>query len=505
MKQPNILFIMADHQLYYRHGWDFGPVIRRPNYHKLAQGGVEFTRAYSTNPLCGPTRRSILTGLYSHKHGEILNDMNVPHSPRSYLQILSDNGYRNYYFGKWHAGPGTAHDHGCEGYCYPSYGNPYLTPEYTAYLEKYLLPKPEIRIECTMDPWRLDIIPGRKYIQNKEWSNEQASGILLTPKETHEAFFLADQVCRQLEEIKYSGSDRPFSIRLDPWGPHDPYFVTKEFADLYNPEEIPQYPSFDTRLIDKPSCYRKEHNLGISDENQRLIYPNPIPWEKWQLLLSRCYAHITMVDEAMGRVLDKLEELGLAEDTLVFWTADHGDALACQGGKFDKASYMVEEVLRVPLAMRYPGKVGPGQITDALVSNIDVPVTIMDAAGLSFDRCPDGRSLLQLEASGFRNRRAFLVSETYGHLHRNVAKTILESRFKYTNNKEDIAELYDLARDPYEMVNLVSYPEHADRVAAFEEKLRKWVCEQRDNFFDGDSGYILNQYLSRGTNKPRDY
>ncbi len=505
MKKPNLLYIMVDHQIYYRHGWDLGPRIIRNHFSGFARRGVEFSRAYSSNPLCGPTRRSILTGLYSHHHGEILNDVNVPMTERSYLQILSDNGYRNYYFGKWHAGMGTAHDHGCEGYCYPSYGNPYLTPEYKAYLKEKNLPEPKIRIECTMDPWRLDLVPGTTYVQDKEWSNEQASGILLTPKETHEAFFLADMACRQLEEIKASGSEQPFSLRLDFWGPHDPYFVTQEYADLYEPSEIPKYPTFDSPELDKPSCYRKEHNLGISDKDGNLIFPNPVPWETWQLLLSRCYAHSTMVDDAAGLVLDKLYELGLDENTLIIWTADHGDAIACQGGKFDKASYMCEEVMRVPMAMCYKGVIKPGQVTDALVSNLDAPVTLLAAAGLEFDYKPDGLNLLEQEKTGFRSRREFFVSETYGHLHRNVAKSLVTQRYKYTVNKEDLAELYDLALDPYETRNLIFSEKHMPIVKELDQKLHGWVKEEGDIFYDGDSEYILQKHFARGTSKPRDY
>lgn len=504
-KRPNLLFIMADHQLNYRHGWDFGPKIRRPNFERLGREGVDFTRAYSSNPLCGPTRRCVLTGLYSHKHGEILNDVNVPYTRRSYLKILADAGYDSYYFGKWHAGPGTAFDHGCKGFCYPSYGNPYLTKEYAAYRQRLGLPQPKILIEGTMDPWRRDLIPGQVYEQTKEWTNEQAMGILLTPKETHEAFFLADCVCRQLEALKERDSEQPFSVRLDFWGPHDPYFVTKEFADLYDPSEIPRYPSFDNRLEDKPDCYRKEHNLGISDENQRLIIPNPIPWETWQLWLARCYAHISMVDAAAGLVLDKLKELGLDKNTLVIWTADHGDALACQGGKFDKASYMAEEVLRIPLAMKWPGVIRPGQTSDALVSNLDVPVTLLAAAGEQFDYTPDGLDMLALIRSGFKDRRPFFVSETYGHLHKNVAKTLLESRYKYTENKEDISELYDLATDPYELKNLALLPAYEPVKARMAAQLRRWIAETGDNFDSGDSDHILREYLSRGTSKPRDY
>ena len=505
MKKPNIVFIMADHQLFYRHGWDMGPQIIRNNYKKFASEGVEFNRAYSSNPLCGPTRCSILSGQYSHKHGEILNDVNAPKLNRSYLQILKDDGYKNYYFGKWHAGSGTAYDHGCEGYCYPSYGNPYLTKEYEEYKTDRGLSQPKIMIECTMDPWRLDMVPGQIYVQDKELTNEEASGIMLNPKESHEAFFLANLACDKLEDLAKDVSDKPFSLRVDFWGPHDPYFVTQEYADMYDPSEIPEYPTFNSPLADKPSCYKKEHNLGISDENKNLIYPNPIPWETWQLLLARCYAHITMVDDAAGMILDKLRELGLSENTLVMWTADHGDALACQGGKFDKASYMVEEVMRVPLAMRYPTEVKPFQVTDALVSNLDVPVTLLNAAGLEFDHKPDGKSLLDLERSKFKERRDYFVSETYGHLHKNVAKSLVTARYKYTVNKEDISELYDLVKDPYETTNLINNEQHKSLIIELDGKLREWAEENHDTFFDYDSNTILKKYLEVAQNESRDY
>ena len=182
-----------------------------------------------------------------------------------------------------------------------------------------------------------------------------------------------------------------------------------------------------------------------------------------------------------------------------------GMQLHVRGGKFDKASYMAEEVMRVPLAMSYKGRIKPKQVTDALVSNLDIPITILAAAGLSFDYEPDGKDLLELEASGFKKRRKFLVSETYGHIERNVAKSLVTSRYKYTVNKEDIAELYDLALDPYETKNLIFSEKYLPLKNKLDKMLRDWVKDEKDNFFDGDSEYILQEYLSKGTNKPRDY
>ena len=111
--RPNIVFLLNDHQAYYRHGWDGGPRVQRPYFDRLASEGVVFDRAYTASPLCGPARRTILTGLYPHTHREIKNDICAPFLHELYLDKLADSGYHNYYYGKWHAGPGTAHDHRC--------------------------------------------------------------------------------------------------------------------------------------------------------------------------------------------------------------------------------------------------------------------------------------------------------------------------------------------------------------------------------------------------------
>lgn len=200
-KKPNIIFLFSDHQAYYKHGSEQGPPIRRPNFDKVAAEGALFSHAYSACPLCGPVRRSILTGLFPHAHGEILNDMNVPFGEKdTYLDRLNENGYKNYY-GKWHAGPGTAYDHGCEGFSYPSYSNPYTKEEYLHYLMKHNLPRPQIKIEHTVDFKRPFIKEGMIYEQQQDWCCEECSGIMLTPKETHEAFFLAHLACEQIETI----------------------------------------------------------------------------------------------------------------------------------------------------------------------------------------------------------------------------------------------------------------------------------------------------------------
>ena len=160
---------------------------------------------------------------------------------------------------------------------------------------------------------------GALYQCEDYWCGEHATGITTTPKETHEAFFLANLACDKLEELARREDGRPWSLRVDFWGPHQPFFPTQEFADLYNPADIPEYPSFRSSLSDKPDNLHWEASRPLGD-GARLICPNPLPWSEWQKMLARCYAHITMVDAAGGLIVDKLRQLGLDEDTLIIWT-----------------------------------------------------------------------------------------------------------------------------------------------------------------------------------------
>jgi arylsulfatase A-like enzyme len=494
--RPNIVFLLNDHQAYYRHGWDGGVRPRTPHFDRLASKGIRFERCYCATPLCGPDRRTLLTGLYAHTHGQHHNETDAPYAHEVYLEALAEAGYRNYYFGKWHAGPGTAHDHRCEGFSVPGYGNPYITYAYHDYLRRRGLPPAEHLVECFfpvdshqgMFP---KLAEGARYRCEFTWCGEHAVGLTLTPKETHEAFFLANLACEQLEALVRAGDGRPFHLRVDFWGPHQPYFPTPEYAERYRPEEIPVYGSFDSDLDGKPDFYHRERNVPLGKDN-RLVIPNPLPWSEWQRILARCYAHITMVDAAGGLILEAIDELGLAENTVLVWGADHGDAVACHGGHFDKSSFMPEEVLRTPLAIRYPGRVSPDQVSDRLVSHVDLAPTLLDAAGIRFGATVHGSSLLSISEGREAPWRDSLLFETYGHGYGEqiLGRGVIRGQFKYVANRGYADELYDLERDPYERVNLSGRREARELEGEMRECLLGW--QRRTGAPDSDLEAVIN-------------
>lgn len=458
----NILMIVEDHVAYYGH-----KQVKTPNMDRLREKGIHFERAYCSAPLCCPSRKSLVTGLYPHNHGQTDNSFETPvDSHETYMEVLKRQGYDNYYFGKWHASGGTPGDLGCKGVFYPDYGNPYHQMEYREYIREKGIPAASMLVEKNMgeEGWIDEIAEGSIYDFSRPLVNEALSGILQGPKESHEAYYVADLACRKLEELQESS--RPFMMRVDFWGPHPPYHPAQEFADLYPPEEIGEYPSFFEDLSDKPKSYRFDTGRG-NQRHRELLWPNAMPWKEWQKLLSRCYGQITMVDDAAGRILRKLEETGLDQNTVVIWTADHGDAIACHGGHFDKAFYLPEEVLRVPLVMRIPGERYSKITVSDPVSNVDLPATIAELAGGSFQNNIDGESLMPY-LNGRKDTKKAVLAETFGHLAPWSARAVMQGEWKYIWNQGDKEELYHLETDPYEMENL-----------AAKETYRQKVCEMR--------------------------
>ena len=272
-------------------------------------------------------------------------------------------------------------------------------------------------------------------------------------------------------------------LRVDFWGPHQPFFPTQEFLDMYDPEKILEYPTFNSKLKDKPHTLHMEANRPIGD-GENIIYPNPISWGEWQKILAHCYAHGTMLDAAGGMIVDKIKELGLDENTIIIWSTDHGDAIACQGGHFDKDSHMAQEVMRIPMAMVWKGVIDPEQICDKLVFTCDIPVTMLDAAETKFSNPVDGKSLLDLalhkeQANQWRKE---LMCETYGHGYglTIIGRMITDGKWKYVCTEDDLDELYDLESDPYEKVNLATIEKYYSKVEEMRERLKKLQQEHHD-------------------------
>ncbi len=481
-RKPNIVFILEDHQAFYGHG----DQALRSNFKKFAAEGVEFTQNFSVSPMCGPARRSFLTGLYPHTHGQIHNENDPWYVHDVYLDNLHEAGYVNYYYGKWHAGPGCAYDHFCDGFNQQGYGNPYNTPEYRRYCEQRGLPRATHRITrafvhngMTTYKGFSKMVPGALYQSTEYFSGEHAIGITVTPEDTHMDFFVANLACDRLEELAKNKDERPFCLNVHFWGPHQPFFPTQKYLDMYNEDEIKIHPSNKDDLHDKPEVLKLEATLPMGDHGR--VRVGALSDKEWREILHYAYAQQTMLDYAGGKVIDKIRELGLDDNTVIIWTTDHGDALCCHGGHFDKDSHLAMEVLRTPLAMNWKGHVASGQIYDGYTFTCDVPCTFMDAAREKFSNTVDGKSLLKL-LNGEEPKRDAIMVETYGHGYgvTRLGRGIISESWKYDCYENDIDDLYNLKEDPWEMRNLAQLSEYADKRIEMRTLLRREQTAHND-------------------------
>ena len=490
--RPNIVWLLTDHHVFAHHYRLPGPRPVLPAYERLARQGVSFSRAYSVCPLCTPARASMLTGVYPHRHGMVMNNgdcgsrLDFEPDARLFSHYLRRVGYRCGYFGKWHCGevrgPG---DYGFEGVWQLGYGHPYWTDDYAAYLDELGLPQAAADVEWHFsDPSRAGQTIVLKDEPN-EYHHMESCGVLATPVETHEAYFVSHRACRWLEQT--ARKSQPFCLCVDTWGPHQPYWVGQPFAGSVDPRAIRQYPSFAHTLGDRPQSHRRFRD-GRHD--RATVHT----WDEWAPIVARSYEHATQVDAALGRVLDCLDRLRLARNTLVFYTADHGDAIASHGGVFDKDSLMVEETARIPLAVRWPGHVPRGVIANSFVTHMDIVPTLLEAAGAGAPSPVDGRSFVHLAHEPKTTPWPdHLLCQHHGHGHPCFQRLLRHGRYKYVAHLDDLDELYDLERDPHELHNLIEDPRMTDVLEDLHERLCLLMDAHNDS---GHDAHRLRQQIA---------
>lgn len=462
-KRPNIVLIVADHVAFSGHYGNNRYPYRWPVLDELASEGARFERAYAICPVCTPSRASLLTGKRPDKHGMRWNcEYPIPYNRTEfrrdevlYCQALQRSGYRNHYVGKWHVG--TRHgpaDYGLKGWSLPEYGNLYSSEAYKDYLEALGEPQPHCLIEHhllrpELNGTTVTMAP------DEPWDFMDGAGVLSGPAEVHEQFFVANMALDTLKDLARDNSEDPFSLVVSLWGPHHPYYPSREYADMIKPQDIPEYPSFRDTLDDKPLRYRVQRNLRC----QHRAFERWPDWDIWQTVMARCYASGLQTDAAIGRVVSCLGELGLDDNTLVIVTADHGDGIAAHGAGWDKYSSFTEEVGRVPLVMRWPSEIPRGVRVEDPVNLLDVTATMLMVAGAEHTHplSLDGEDLLAF-IRGDRSRDQ-MICDHYGHSGDVCFQKILYSQgWKYVSAYSAGDELYHLDEDPYERVNRINDP-----------------------------------------------
>lgn len=447
--RPNILLIQSDQHRYDCTGRGGHPLVRTPAIDRLAAEGVWFSHAFTPSPICCPARQSLMCGKWPERHGGLWNHGSglplPPFAQSTWTEALRDAGYRLGHVGKWQVHPtrGPA-----------AFGFHDVVPAeaYGAWRRGAGLP------EARPAGWR--------------WFG----GVDPVAVEQTRPFWLAGRAVELLEA--YVGRPEPWHVRLNFDEPHLPCFPAEPYAGLYSPEEIAPWGNAGDPLETKPYIQRQQRqSWGIEG----------FTWREWSVYVARYLAMVTQMDAAIAVVLAALERVGAADSTLVIYTTDHGDACGSHG-LIDKHYTMYDELVRVPLVVRWPGVVTPGAATPGVVSDamvtqaLDLAATMYDAAGLAVPDDYQGRSLAPiLRGATPADWRQDVVATYNGAQFGLYVQRMLRDRgWKYVWNPTDVDELYDLAGDPWELVNRAPDPACADVLAAMRARLYEHLLAQGD-------------------------
>jgi len=482
---PNILWIGLDQFRPDAIGCYGNPICQTPNLDRLARQGVRFSNAYTTCCLCSPARASMLTGRFAFKHGMGTN-CDLYHSlspellhPEMLLHPrLKALGYQVGFVGKWHVGTKKGADaYGFEGLGPAGYGGIDKHPEFLKYVKDSGRSFGAVKNPIFGNPKNKTLLGG-------EWDG---------PVETTPAYFVAERTIGLLK--KYAKHGGPFLVNCQFWGPHPPYLPSREFAGRHDRSKIQPWVNAADDLHGKPA--------SVSRFRAGFYRQLPENWSGWRELVGLYYDYITMFDQQIGRILDELQKLGLADNTIVVVEADHGDMIGSHG-LFDKG-FMYQEAFRIPLIVRWPARCKKPAVSDELVYNMDIFPTILDALGHP-DKTLDGKSFLEiLDGKPLATSRDAIYLEFHGirYLYSQRA-LVTRGGYKYIFNAGDFDEFYDLNQDLGELNNRIEAVEYRNTVARLRERVKRAAAEAKDPIQDdiakmfGDWENLSGQFEAAG-------
>jgi choline-sulfatase len=479
--EPNIAIIMADQLRADALGCYGNEVCRTPNLDALAAGGVVMENCYTPNPICVPARASITTGNYSHRAtGTKQNRGLIRDDQPKLAEHFAAAGYRTYACGKLHYVP------------YAEPDEPRRTHGFGVWDSCE-----SGRMVRQYDPagQRRGIEDYHDYLADVDWGGYSRShGVgnndvrpcpSPLPPEHHVDRWVADRSIARLGEHLREHADDPFLLFCSFPKPHSPYDPPLEYADLYDPREIPS-PAGDESLLEEKNpvlqATRVTHGQDTLSPAAR------------QVIKAYYYATITHQDAQVGRVLKALEAGGVADNTIVVYLADHGDLMGDFGAYF-KCNFL-EGSARVPLVVRGPG-LPVGQRRSQLAGLQDVLPTLASLTGCELGQGVHGLDLSAALRDPAAETRELFYSQCHDDPHQ--AAMVTDGRWKYCYAQwGGLEELYDLHEDPRELKNLARRPDasHRDRLADWRDRL---IAEARRWGDDGllDGGGLVHATLDR--------
>lgn len=460
-KQPNVLLMMSDQHKRSCMGAYGDLVAKTPNLDALASRSVRFSNAYCNNPVCAPSRASMMTGLYSH-HLEA-QDNTMPYLPTHPTMPHHFNraGYMTALVGKMHFVDAQTH-----GFEYKLDFNDwlqYLGPKVQIYADELGQSNSGAGLPQIDDLWREEGDPWKGHCALDRRLGPVALGrVSLLEEKDHFESFVARESVRFLRNFGKTG--QPFFLISSFLKPHDPFMPSERFADMFHPEQM--------RL---PDSYGKADKSTLPKEVVESIDFNaPTPeLRDTSAALQRMafyYASLAQMDDCFGQVVRAVKELNLENDTIICYTSDHGEMLG-DLGLWQKFQFY-EGSCGVPLMIRIPGN--SPSVCETPVSLVSLSATLTELAGVAQIAPNDGASLVPLLHDRQQRHDNGPVFAEYGLRSRQPKAMIRDGQWKYTYWLHDIAELYDLNSDPEELHNLAEEPEHLSKANELRARLLAW-------------------------------
>ncbi len=438
--RPNLLFIMSDDHAAHAISAYGSRINETPNLDRIAARGMRFDRAYCTNSICAPSRAAILTGTYNHVNGVTTLDTPLDNTLWTFPQALRDAGVQTALFGKWHLGHGPDAD------------------------------------PAGFDRWR--VLPGQGHYHNPVFIDSEA-GI------DEVGGYVTDLITDDcLEWLDGRNPDRPFALFCHHKAPHRTWEPDAAHFTMYDDVEIPFPDTFRDDLVGRAEVVQAVRMRMMdldpvtdlkSTVPDGLTLDEEIDW-RYQRYIKDYLRVVASIDDNVGRLLDRLDQLGIADNTIVVYTSDQGFFLGDHGW-FDKR-LMYEESLMMPLLIQYPDVVKAGSTCDEIVVNVDFCRTLMDLMDVEVPAEVQGRSFRPLlEGEGVDDWPTSMYYRYWMHndgahacpAHYGV-RTRTHKLIGYYNDPLDQPgargpsnpmewELFDLVNDPLEVNNLFGRPE----------------------------------------------
>jgi arylsulfatase len=445
-QRPNILIIHVDQHRTDCLGTYGNADIRTPNIDRLAADGVRYTNSFCPFPVCTPSRYSLLSGQYVHEHQGWTNRSTLAPDIPTFPRILRAAGYCTTAVGKMHFTP-TYLDVGFEELRLAEQDGPgRWDDDYHRYLMAHGLADYNDLEDQLVNEYRKSA--------RKEYWDTFGALVSNLPEEHHSTTWIANQA---VETLQAWDRDSRHLLMVGFIKPHHPFDPPAPWPQMYDPGKLSLLPGW----IDK-CC---DHDLKYS----RGYFPNDTLTEPaLRRVMAYYYASISQIDRHVGRMLRLLQQKGLYEDTLVVYTADHGEFMGFHHMLL-KGNYMYDPLIKVPLIIKWPGNERADTVSPCMVNNIDLAPTLCRAAGCvpapqmrgcALQDPGSGHDLIFAEADG--GRQVMVRSD--------------HSKLILTDSRSENL-FFDLRKDPLEMNDLHSSPEYSDEVQKMTAALSAWRCK----------------------------